>query len=233
MKKTGIMRRLDDLGRLCMPIEIRRIMDLNAKSELEIYIVQDNKIYLKNHINTSNDIAIVRKIDKLGRLVIPAEIRLSLDIGTSDCFEFFLDDDIIILEKYIPLGLTASFIKDLCDTVAETTNLMCIICDTKTKTIISSSTNKIEFPKKLALAVNKGVSYNCEDDTFMLSISVKNSTNQVFKVKLLAPLILKNIVMGSVILVETDKNTEIKECDLIAFKMAVSFSEKRLARELF
>lgn len=42
----------------------------------------------------------VRKIDKLGRVVIPIEIRRSLHLEVKDPLEIFIDDDKIILKKY-------------------------------------------------------------------------------------------------------------------------------------
>ena len=45
---------------------------------------------------------IVRKIDSLGRFVIPIELRNVLDISTSDAIEIFTDEDRIILKKYQP-----------------------------------------------------------------------------------------------------------------------------------
>lgn len=45
---------------------------------------------------------IVRKIDSLGRFVIPIELRNTLEISTNDSIEIFTDDDKIILKKYQP-----------------------------------------------------------------------------------------------------------------------------------
>ncbi|MDD6799038.1 MAG: AbrB/MazE/SpoVT family DNA-binding domain-containing protein [Firmicutes bacterium] len=45
---------------------------------------------------------IVRKIDELGRIVLPIEIRKTMGIGTRDAIEIFVDDDKIILKKYEP-----------------------------------------------------------------------------------------------------------------------------------
>ena len=45
---------------------------------------------------------IVRKIDSLGRFVIPIELRNVMDISTSDSIEIFTDEDKIILKKYQP-----------------------------------------------------------------------------------------------------------------------------------
>ena len=45
---------------------------------------------------------IVRKVDNLGRIVLPIEIRKVLDIKEKDSIEIFIDDGKIILEKYQP-----------------------------------------------------------------------------------------------------------------------------------
>ncbi len=45
---------------------------------------------------------IVRKIDELGRIVLPIEIRKTLDIATKDAVEIFIENDKIILKKYHP-----------------------------------------------------------------------------------------------------------------------------------
>lgn len=46
---------------------------------------------------------ITRKVDSLGRVVIPKELRNNLGIEDDrDCFEIFVDDDSIILKKYQP-----------------------------------------------------------------------------------------------------------------------------------
>ncbi|TFB21051.1 AbrB/MazE/SpoVT family DNA-binding domain-containing protein [Filobacillus milosensis] len=48
MKSTGIVRKVDELGRVVIPIELRRTLDINVKDSLEIY-VDDDKIILKKY----------------------------------------------------------------------------------------------------------------------------------------------------------------------------------------
>ena len=48
MKATGIVRKLDELGRVVLPIEVRRTMDLNIHDTVEIF-VEDDKIILKKY----------------------------------------------------------------------------------------------------------------------------------------------------------------------------------------
>lgn len=51
MKSTGIVRRIDELGRVVLPIELRRIFDLNVKDSIEIY-TDDDKIIIKKFQRT-------------------------------------------------------------------------------------------------------------------------------------------------------------------------------------
>ena len=45
---------------------------------------------------------VVRKVDELGRIVLPIEIRKTLDIQQKDAVEIFIDQDKIVLQKYQP-----------------------------------------------------------------------------------------------------------------------------------
>ena len=45
---------------------------------------------------------IVRKVDELGRIVLPIELRRTLDIAEKDSLEIYVDEDAIILRKYQP-----------------------------------------------------------------------------------------------------------------------------------
>lgn len=60
-------------------------------------------------------IGIVRKVDKLGRVVIPIELRRNLDIGESDTLEIFVEEDRIILKKYAPACTFCGQAKDVED----------------------------------------------------------------------------------------------------------------------
>jgi transcriptional pleiotropic regulator of transition state genes len=48
MKATGIVRKVDDLGRIVLPIELRRTLDIDVKDPLEIYVEGDT-ILLRKH----------------------------------------------------------------------------------------------------------------------------------------------------------------------------------------
>ncbi len=49
MKSTGIVRKVDELGRIVLPMEIRKLMDINIKDSIEIYTDEDKIILAKYH----------------------------------------------------------------------------------------------------------------------------------------------------------------------------------------
>lgn len=73
---------------------------------------------------------IVRRIDDLGRVVIPKEIRRTLRIREGDPLEIFTDrEGEIILKKYSPIGEMGLFAKQYAESLAQTTGLMVCITD--------------------------------------------------------------------------------------------------------
>lgn len=58
-------------------------------------------------------IGIVRKVDSLGRIVIPSELRKSLSINQYDTLEIYTDMDLIILKKYVTETMLERSVKQL------------------------------------------------------------------------------------------------------------------------
>jgi len=56
---------------------------------------------------------IVRKVDELGRVVIPIELRRTLGIDKKDALEIYVDDEHIILKKYEPACIFCDNAKDV------------------------------------------------------------------------------------------------------------------------
>jgi len=50
MKSTGIVRKVDELGRIVLPIELRKNLDINIKDPLEIYVEGNSIILKKVHV---------------------------------------------------------------------------------------------------------------------------------------------------------------------------------------
>ncbi len=70
---------------------------------------------------------IIRKVDELGRIVLPIELRRTLDIAERDELEIYMDNDRIVLQKYEPTcifcgssqGLVMHRGKNICHECAE------------------------------------------------------------------------------------------------------------------
>jgi len=56
---------------------------------------------------------IVRKVDELGRVVLPIELRRTMDIAEKDPLEIFVDGSMIILKKYEPACIFCGSAKDV------------------------------------------------------------------------------------------------------------------------
>lgn len=56
---------------------------------------------------------IVRKVDDLGRIVLPIELRRMLDIAERDELEIFMEGDRIVLQKYVPACIFCGSSQDL------------------------------------------------------------------------------------------------------------------------
>ncbi|MBO5321213.1 MAG: AbrB/MazE/SpoVT family DNA-binding domain-containing protein [Clostridia bacterium] len=80
---------------------------------------------------------IIRQVDKMGRVVIPKEIRAQLNIkNDEDSFEIFLEGDKVILQKYHP---TCFFCDSLTDVITYNDYLICKECVEKMHSMLDSA----------------------------------------------------------------------------------------------
>ena len=76
---------------------------------------------------------IVRRIDDLGRVVIPKEIRRTMRIREGDPLEIYTSrDGEVIFKKYSLLGGVEDFAADLCETMSRSTGSICAVTDRDT-----------------------------------------------------------------------------------------------------
>ena len=73
---------------------------------------------------------VVRKVDELGRIVLPKELRTILNINEKDSIEIFTDDDKIILQKYQP---ACTFCSNANDIIYFNGKRLCAECIAKIK----------------------------------------------------------------------------------------------------
>ena len=73
---------------------------------------------------------IVRRIDELGRVVIPKEIRRTLRIKEGDPLEIFTERDELMLKKYSPIATLEGFSEATAKSLSQLSGKLAVICDT-------------------------------------------------------------------------------------------------------
>ena len=94
---------------------------------------------------------VVRRIDDLGRIVIPKEIRRTLRIKEGDPLEIFTEKDgDIILKKYSPIGELTNFATEYVESLNKITGHIALITDRDTVIAISGTTKKDILEQKIS-----------------------------------------------------------------------------------
>src|SRR5689334_9413629 len=93
---------------------------------------------------------IVRRIDDLGRVVIPKEIRRTLRIREGDPLEIFVDrDGEVILKKYSPIGELGDFAKEYAESLSESTSHITLITDRDNIIAVAGASKKDYLEKQI------------------------------------------------------------------------------------
>lgn len=82
---------------------------------------------------------IVRKVDELGRVVIPIELRNKFEIKEKDQIEIYVDGSCVVLKKYEPNCIFCGNTKDL---IEYKDKLICNACSSKISDLTNKSKNK-------------------------------------------------------------------------------------------
>lgn len=107
----------------------------------------------------------VRRVDELGRVVIPKEMRRILNIKSGSSVEMSINDNNqIVLEKFFEINNIYSSAENLANIIYEELLLPCLICDDE-KIIICKGVNKKEFLNKSIVQNIKIKNKNCEELT--------------------------------------------------------------------
>ena len=105
---------------------------------------------------------IVRRIDELGRVVIPKEIRSTLRLKSGDPLEIFTDRDELMLKKYSPIASLEKFSEGTAKSLSELSGHLAIVCDTD-EVLHASGSGKREVAGKAVPYRRRGQSHNCPD----------------------------------------------------------------------
>lgn len=180
---------------------------------------------------------IVRRIDDLGRVVIPKEIRRTLRIREGDPLEIFVDrEGEVILKKYSPIGELGTFAKEYADSLHETTGHISIIADRDVIIAVAGS-NKREFMGK---PVGKAVERALEERTILVikevetpedeNIHIIQSDDREYTVKsqVIAPIITQGDPIGAVIILSKEAGVKLGDMEVKLAETAAGFLAKQM-----
>lgn len=172
---------------------------------------------------------VVRRIDDLGRIVIPKEIRKTLRIKEGDPLEIFTDrEGQVILKKYSPIGELSEFATEYAETLAKTTGHIACITDKDTVIAISGGSKK-EFleqgiSKDLERIIDdKEIYTSKENNDKSIPITQTDSMERIRNAQVIYPIISDGDSIGSVILISKDSNTKMTEIEKKVVQSAASF----------
>ena len=161
---------------------------------------------------------IVRRIDDLGRVMIPKEIRRTMRIREGDPLEIYNDKDgEVIFKKYSPIGELSDFAAQICDSLHKSTDAIAAVCDRDTVIAISGGARRELMDKRISAELEhimEGRSTYRYDGSS--SISVSDSADNLC-VSVAAPVISEGDVMGCVMFVSPRNSAP---CTDIEYKLA-------------
>lgn len=180
---------------------------------------------------------IVRRIDDLGRVVIPKEIRRTLRIREGDPLEIFVDrEGEVILKKYSPIGELGDFAKEYADSLHETIGHISMIAD-RDVIIAVAGGNKREFMSK---AIGPAVERALEERTTLImndlqpadddSIYIIQNDDREYTVKaqVIAPIISQGDPIGAVIIVSKEEKVKLGDMEIKLAETAAGFLAKQM-----
>ena len=172
---------------------------------------------------------VVRRIDDLGRVVIPKEIRKTLRIKEGDPLEIFTDrEGQVILKKYSPIGELSEFATGYAETLAKTTGHIACITDKDTIIAVSGGSKKEFLEQDVSQELEKLMEdkevYTSKENSDMAMPITKNDTNEKKNKSQIVYQIISNVdTIGTVILMSKDSNTKMNEVEKKVAQSAATF----------
>lgn len=154
---------------------------------------------------------IVRRIDDLGRVVVPKEIRRTLRIREGDPLEIFTDNEgSIILKKYSPIGEMTPFAKQYAEALSSVAGHMIIITDRDQAIAVAGGVKSELLGKHISKPLENIMTerqlYNTANDK--TPITIVEGTDMNFKEyqQVIYPIICEGDVIGAVIIMSKNNN---------------------------
>ncbi|MCF6411917.1 stage V sporulation protein T [Pseudalkalibacillus salsuginis] len=171
---------------------------------------------------------IVRRIDDLGRVVIPKEIRRTLRIREGDPLEIFVDrEGEVILKKYSPISELGDFAQEYAESLYENTQHIALIADRDTFIAVAGGGKKDYLNKN----IGKVIESSMNDRKSVLSsqatsVEVVDGNSETVS-HIIAPIVANGDPIGAVVLLsKTDK--QVGEIEQKVAETAAGFLAKQM-----
>lgn len=177
---------------------------------------------------------IVRRIDDLGRVVIPKEIRKTLRIREGDPLEIFTDKEgEVILKKYSPIGELGDFALQYAESLYKTSGYITCITDKDTVIAVSGASKKEFLEKNLSKELEKVME---EKNTIVVKpnedkyvpIIMDESNDKKYASQVISPIISEGDSIGSVIFLSADTNAHMGEVETKLAQSAAGFLGRQM-----
>ena len=150
---------------------------------------------------------IVRRIDELGRIVIPKEIRRTLRIREGDPLEIYTDrEGGIILRKYSPIGELTAFARDFADALSTVLGVTAVICDRDTVLAAGGGHKRDYYERPVSSALEDVMNARetaKKDGTAVIPLVTGEDASQT-AAQVIAPILMDGQPIGAVALVSRD-----------------------------
>lgn len=171
---------------------------------------------------------IVRRIDDLGRVVIPKEIRRTMRIREGDPLEIYTNaGGEVIFKKYSPIGELSVFAAEYAKALAQGTQLPVIICDRDHCVAAAGISKKEVLERRVTPSLE-----NIMEERRSVNYSGENAPQALEGIKrnilVGVPIINAGDVSGAVVLIEDENSTSATESDIKLASVAAAFLSKQV-----
>lgn len=176
---------------------------------------------------------IVRRIDDLGRIVIPKEIRRTLRIREGDPLEIFTGrEGEVILKKYSPIGELSEFALEYAESIHESLHHQVIITDRDTIIAVSGGSKKEYLEKRVSRSLEKVLEDRdvlvANQGDKMITFAIDESDETKYTAQVIAPIVTHGDPIGTVILCSKEKNIHMGEVEKKIATTAAAFLSKQM-----
>lgn len=184
-------------------------------------------------VNILKATGIVRRIDDLGRVVIPKEIRRTLRIREGDPLEIFTDrEGQVILKKYSPIGELNEFATEYCQSLHDNTGHIALISDRDTIIAISGGSKKEYLEKRVSPDLEKITegrsTYVTNEGNKPIKIYYEDENEERYTAQVIAPIVMQGDPIGTVVLFSKDMNAIMGELEVKLTETAAGFLSKQM-----